>query len=79
MWHIAIKYRSNTEDIVPPFMLDELITSDRIKQFFRPSEKKWITPGVDRIRKAGDAHRNPERRRPICNAILIPDPSSRSF
>jgi hypothetical protein len=79
MWHIAIKYKSDTEDIVSSFMLDELITSGRIKQFYRPSEEKWVTPGVDRIRKAGDAQRSPERRRPICNAIIFPCPSSGSF
>ena len=65
MWHIAIKYRSNTEDIVPPTMLDELITSDQIKQFYRPSEERWVTLGVDKIRKARRKHKGPERRRPI--------------
>ncbi len=65
MWHIAIKYKSNTEDIVPPSMLDELITSEKIKQFYRPSEGRWVTPGVDKIRKAKGKHKGPERRRPI--------------
>jgi hypothetical protein len=65
MWHIAIKYKSNTEDIVPPSMLDELITSDQIKQFYRPSEERWVTLGVDKIRKARRKHNGPERRRPI--------------
>ncbi len=79
MWHIAIKYKSDTEDIVSPFMLDELIRSGRIKQFYRPSEEKWVTLGVDRIRKAGLTNGGPERRRPICNAIIFPCPSSGSF
>jgi hypothetical protein len=66
MWHIAIKYRSNTEDIVSPSMLDELITSDQIKQFYRPSEERWVTLGVDKIRKARiKKHKGPERRRPV--------------
>jgi hypothetical protein len=78
MWHIAIKYKSNMEDIVSPFMLDTLITFDQIKQFYRPSEERWVTLGVDPIRKAEVTHRVPERRRPICNDIICPGPSSGS-
>ncbi len=64
MWHIAIKYRSNTEDIVPPTMLDELITSDQIKQFYRPQEKKWVNINIDSIRRGGSSsYAGVERRR----------------
>jgi hypothetical protein len=52
-------------------MLDELITSDRIKQFYRPSEERWVTLGVDKIRKARvKKHKGPERRRPIWNDTM---------
>jgi hypothetical protein len=79
MWHITIKYKNNTEDIVPPFMLDGLISSEKIKQFYRPSEEKWVTLGVDQVRKSKGTHTGPERRRPICNEIIFPNPSSDSF
>jgi hypothetical protein len=77
MWYIAIKYKSNTEDIVSSFMLDALITSYQIKQFYRPSEERWVTLGVDPVRQAETTHRDPERRRPICNDIIA-DPLSGS-
>jgi len=79
MWYIAIKYKSNTEDVVAPYMLDELIASDQIKQFDRPSEQRWVTLGMDQIRNTGGTHTGPERRRPICNEIIFPNPSSDSF
>jgi hypothetical protein len=55
-------------------MLDTLITSDQIKQFYRPSEERWVTLGVDPVRKAENTHRGPERRRLICNDIILADP-----
>jgi hypothetical protein len=79
MWHITIKYINNTEDIVSPYTLDELITSEQIRQFYRPSEERWVTLGVDRIRHAAGAHAGPERRRPICDEIIFPNHSSDSF
>jgi hypothetical protein len=79
MWHIAIKYVNNTEDIVSPFMLDELIQSVQIKQFYRPSEERWVTLGVDQIRQTASIHTGPDRRRPICDEIIFPNQSSDSF
>jgi hypothetical protein len=79
MWHITIKYINNTEDIVSNFMLDELITSEQIKQFYRPSEERWVTLGVDQTRQTAGLHTGPERRRPISDEIIFPNPSADSF
>ena len=78
MWHIPIKYKDNTEDIVSPFMLDELISSDRIRQFYRPSEQRWVTLGVDQTRRTAGEYAGQERRRPICDEIAFPGDSAGS-
>jgi hypothetical protein len=62
MRHIEIKYQNNSYDIVPDFMLNELITSLKVKQFYRFSEERWVTVGSDRIRGTGGSYSGPERR-----------------
>jgi hypothetical protein len=64
MVHIPIKYSTNTYDIVPDNMLEALIMSLEISQFYRPSEKMWITIGSDAVRKFGEMknYRGIERR-----------------
>jgi hypothetical protein len=63
MRYLTVKYRNNVEDIVPGPMLDELITSGSIKQFFRPSEQRWIILGSDKTRGMGGSYEGIERRR----------------
>jgi hypothetical protein len=72
MWHIPVRYPNDTEDIVPPFILDQLISSAQINQFYRPSENRWVTLGLDQMRKTVGTHTGPERRRPICTRITFP-------
>jgi hypothetical protein len=62
MRHIEVKYQNNCYDIVPDLMLDELISSLKIKQFYRLSEERWVTVGFDRIRGTGGSYSGPERR-----------------
>ena len=62
MRHIEVKYQNNCYDIVPDLMLDELISSLKIKQFYRFSEERWVTVGSDRIRGVGGSYSGPERR-----------------
>ena len=62
MRHIEVKYQNNKCDIVPESMLDELISSKKIKEFYRCSEKRWVTVGSDRIRGVGGSYSGPERR-----------------
>ncbi len=53
MRHLRVEYQDNTYDYVPDWMLGDLIASNRIKRFFRPGDKKWVTPGVDAVRDTG--------------------------
>jgi len=62
MRYFAVKYKNNVEDIVPGPMLDELIAEGSIKQFFRPSEQKWIILGSDKTRGMGGSYEGKERR-----------------
>lgn len=79
MWHIPVRNKNNVEDIVPPYVLDELISSERIIQFYRPSEERWVTLGLDKIRKTRGNYTGFERRRPICSKITFPHQASGSF
>lgn len=44
-------------------MLDKLIGEHKIKRFYRYSEEKWITVGIDPIRGMGGVYAGPDRRR----------------
>jgi hypothetical protein len=63
MRYLAIKYNNNVEDIVPASLLDQMIVSGSIKQFFRPSEQRWIILGLDKTRGIGGSYEGVERRR----------------
>ncbi len=63
MRYLAVKYKNNVEDIVSAALLDQMIASDSIRQFYRPSEQRWIILGVDKIRGIGGAYEGEERRR----------------
>ena len=62
MRHVDVKYQNNYYDIVPVFMLHELISSLKVKQFYRFSEQRWVTVGSDRVRGVGGSYSGPERR-----------------
>ncbi len=62
MRYLTIKYHSGREDIVPAPLLDQLISSGSVKQFYRPSEQRWIVPGADKTRGSGGMYEGVERR-----------------
>jgi hypothetical protein len=62
MRYLTIRYKNNLEDIVPAPLLDQLIATDSIKQFCRPSEQRWIMLGIDKTRGMGGAYEGLERR-----------------
>jgi hypothetical protein len=62
MRYLAVKYRNNVEDIVPGPMLDQLIASGSITQFFRPSEQRWVVLGSEKTRGMGGSYEGIERR-----------------
>jgi len=74
MRHIEVKYQNDTHAFVDDYLLEELIKSKQIKQFFRPSEKRWITIGIDRIRIGKTPYWGKERRRTGRTEEMIPLP-----
>jgi hypothetical protein len=62
MRYLTVKYKNNREDIVPAPLLDQLIAKDAIKQFYRPSDQRWIILGMDKTRGTGGSYEGIERR-----------------
>lgn len=46
MRHIEVEYQDGRHAFIDDYLLEGLIKSNQIKQFFRPSEKRWITLGI---------------------------------
>jgi Flp pilus assembly protein TadD len=59
---VQVRYRNNREGLVDDVTLNELILSDKIKQFYRPSESRWVNVDDDSIRAKSNGHKGPERR-----------------
>ena len=61
---VRVVYHDNSVDLISAFILQLGIECDKIKMFYRNSEKRWITVGVDPVRKAQVEHvyKGPERR-----------------
>ncbi len=62
MRHVCVRYTTGTNDIVGQKMLDGLLARKEIAEFYRTSESRWITPGLDPIRGRGGHYGGPERR-----------------
>ncbi len=61
---VHVQYKNDKYDYVSSQVLDDLITQSEIRQFYRPSEKRWVSVGVDVVRgAAGSPYAGPERRR----------------
>ncbi len=48
---LRIQYHDNTHDIVLADTLQLLLDKGKIRKFYRYSEKRWITIGVDPVRR----------------------------
>ena len=60
--YIRVRYSDNTYDYIAGMVLDKLILVNKIKQFYRYSEEKWITIGIDPIRRRSRAYSGAEKR-----------------
>jgi hypothetical protein len=60
---IHVKYQDDSYDYVDDMMLDYLIASHSIKEFYRPSEAEWVDVNEEPIRGEGLSYIGPERRR----------------
>ena len=50
MRHMEVVYQNDTHAFVDDYKLDDLIHLGLIKSFYRPSEKRWVIIGIDKIR-----------------------------
>jgi hypothetical protein len=60
---IHVRYQDNSYDYVDDAMLDFLIASSSIKEFYRPSDAEWVDINESPIRGEGLPYIGPERRR----------------
>jgi len=63
MRHMEVEYEDGRHAFVDDHSLENLIKSYRIKRFYRPSEKRWITIGIDAVRSWKCNYRGRNRRR----------------
>ena len=60
--YINVRYTRENYGITPRRVLGELIAANKIIQFYRESQKKWVSIGVDPIRSKTSAYKGFERR-----------------
>jgi hypothetical protein len=75
MRHIEVKYQNGGHAFVDDYLLEALIRSRQIQQFYRPSERRWITIGIDPIREKGAEYSGREKRRTGHYREMLPLPS----
>ena len=59
---VHVRYRDGTYGYVNTLRLDELISLDEVKQFYRPSEEKWVDVECDPMRGKVKSYRPHEHR-----------------
>ena len=62
---IQVRYQNNDEGIIDDVTLNELIMSNKIRQFYRPSENRWVDLNNDSIRIKANGYMGPERRKSL--------------
>ena len=62
MRHLWVRYVNGVSDVVNQKLLDELIAGNALKEFYRPSEARWVTLGIDPVRGIGGRYFGPDRR-----------------
>jgi hypothetical protein len=63
--HLRVIYSDDRYDIVPDSVFESLIRCHRIKKFYRYSELRWVTVGIDPVRgeRRKSVYDGTERRR----------------
>jgi tetratricopeptide (TPR) repeat protein len=59
---IQVRYRNNREGLIDDVTLNELILERKIRQFYRPSESRWVDVEKDPVRMKPNGFIGPERR-----------------
>jgi hypothetical protein len=68
---IKVMYQNNRLDLINGELLDQLLAENRIKQFYRYSEGKWVMVGNDPIRMSKNIYYGPERRMPALRKMNL--------
>jgi hypothetical protein len=61
---LRVQYQNSRYDYVDAHTLDKLITRKGIRQFYRPSEERWVNVASDPIRGLRGAFSGFDRRHP---------------
>jgi len=69
--YIRVQYTDGSFDYVSDRMLNKLLATRAIKQFYRYSEQRWIIVGVDRLRAMGQPYRIGDRRRDHGGHVVV--------
>ena len=59
---LHVQYKNFYYDYVDTLTLDRLLEGKGIRQFYRPSEKRWIDASLDPIRGMGGRYQGVNRR-----------------
>ena len=59
---LHVQYRNLCYDYVNTHTLDILLEDENIRQFYRPSEERWVNVYRDPIRGLGGNYSGPNRR-----------------
>jgi len=59
---VHVQYQDLHYDYVGPWFLDRLIAQKSLKQFYRPSEERWVDVSHDPVRGIGGEYLGPNRR-----------------
>jgi hypothetical protein len=70
--HIEVEYPDGRHAFIDDHLLESLIISKEIIRLFRPSEKRWIAIGMDRVRSWNGNYCGMERRRTGRTEEMIP-------
>jgi hypothetical protein len=61
---LRVQYQDNSYGEVDGPTLDRLLLGKTLRQFYRPSEKRWVDVYRDPIRGLGGDYSGPNRRHP---------------
>ncbi len=61
---LHVQYDNDSDGYVDSYTLDNLLLGKTLKQFYRPSEKRWINVYRDPIRGLGGNYSGQDRRQP---------------
>ena len=59
---IQVIYQNKCEGVVNETTLNELISTNKVRKFYRPSESRWVDVNCDPIRIGAGKYNGPERR-----------------